>query len=175
MDGFVKLLYVNLPFGKQLIPQLLYIKDRVWRPVSLLPTTPSRISETKTHTSIFFETEFNSPCLITIDSHEHKCLRLFKDGSGLYECRIDKLENLPIGSSFRHSDFRLNLFHHTSLDTVPKILKSGELWASKSNYEGSVHHDEKNFIYLTGVEKLENHDDLVKVAMVNKGRKIALR
>ncbi|MEW8646717.1 MAG: hypothetical protein AB2563_11515 [Candidatus Thiodiazotropha endolucinida] len=172
--GHVKVQSMVFPFGKQLVPQFLYIGDKVWRPCSLLPAIVSKITKTRTVARIGFESEMNQPCWINIDTMRHRLIRRYDDGSTLYECEIEDAEILSSESSFQHHEYRLRLFHHTKSETVPMIFSSGELRSSSSNYEGSHHHEARSYIYFTDIESLTTPDDLSRVAMSDEGKMIGL-
>ena len=174
VHGHVKLQGIDLPYGRQLIPQYLYIGNKVWRPCSILPTLVHKFSETRKVARIGFESDMNQPCWINIDTEAYNIIHHYPDGSALYECLIEDEENLHASSSFDHSDFKLRLLHHTKSEIVPAIFNSNELRASRSNYEGSYYHDELSFIYFTDLEALNTPEDLLRVAMSDEGRVLAL-
>jgi len=174
IEGYVKVQSIVYPYGKQVVPQFLFIGDRVWRPCSLLPAVVSKITNTRTVASIGFESEMNQPCWIKIDTLKHRLVRRYDDGSALYECEIKDAETLSPEFSFRHHEYRLRLFHHTNSETVPMIFSSGELRSSSSNYEGSTHHAERSFVYFTDFPSLTTPEDFLRVAMSDKGRMLGL-
>lgn len=173
-SGFVKIQNVQLPFGGHLIPEFLFIGKKAWRPCSLPATIVNRLDSKRILASIVFESEMNRPCWIYIDTVEHRCVRNYADGSALYECRIEGVENLGRKCSFEHEEFLLRLYHHTNSERLPQIIDSGRLRASRWNYEGTMEHKSRHFIYFTDVASLNTPDDFRRVAMSDGGVKICL-
>ncbi len=94
ITGHVKLQSIALPFGKHLVPQFLYVGDRVWRPCSLPLSTVADLGNDQKIVRIAFESEMNQPCWIRIDTSIHRVVEFFDDRSALYECEIENFENL---------------------------------------------------------------------------------
>ena len=172
--GFVKIQSIILPFGKQLIPQFLYIGYKVWRPCSLPSTTVSSLEEKHTIALIVFESEMNRTVRIRINSLKHRRINNYSDGSALYECDIENSDNLSDESSFEHYDFNLKLYHHTNNKAVVSILESERLNGGRWNYEGAVELENQSFVYFTDLKAIDSQDDLRRIAMTNGEHKIGL-
>ena len=174
-SGFVKVQSIEIPLGKHLIPQFLFVGDRVWRPCSLPSAIVCRVDENRMSARLAFESEMNAVCWIRIDTLRHRCIHLYGDRSALYECDIEDFSNLNSDLSFEHKNYKLKLFHHTKTDVVPLILDSGRLLASRWNYEGTKQFDDTHFMYFTDVAGFNDGNDLRSVAMSDGGFKIALQ
>jgi hypothetical protein len=107
---------------------------------------------------------------VTIRSDEH--VLSYEDGAQLYRCTYAgphnaRLAPLVAGNCARLSDgdFALEVFHHTTDDTVAKIVASGELWSGPCNLAGTAKLKNVAYTYFTSLPSIKDDSDLRRIAM----------
>lgn len=173
--GFVKVQNVVLPFGRHVVPQVVYFGGHAWRPTMLTVVGVFGEDGEFACASIAFDVAWNRTVTTFILADRQRRIAEYPDGSALYECLLEGADALPPSAAIEHEDFRLRLFHHTTASALPLILESGHLRASSWNYMGSTELRDRHFVYLTDVREFRSGLDLRRVAMTDGGFTLAMR
>ena len=100
--------------------------------------------------------------------------RTYEDGAQLYRCEIEGDSRLPRHAAGRASpradgDFDLSLFHVTNPTAFAAISRSGELWSSPWNLQGTRRLANVAYAYLTSLPSIRSEQDLRRIAMSSDG------
>ena len=102
-------------------------------------------------------------------------VRDFDDGSQLFKCILLVPEDVgdhAIGDAKLEDGYgiRVQLFHHTKLETAQLINDSKTLLGSKLNVQGNKEIAHSDHVYFTPLHELKVNNDLEKVAMSNEAK-----
>lgn len=173
-EGYIKVKLVHAQGFSVLLPDLVFSEIDGWR---------------------WFQSQYFSPCLMSfqddavyaqlnVDTDNGArlfvgftgdcLLRQLPDGSSVYRCRITGLSDLPrvaTGTCVVESNgsVLLRLYHHTSTNTIEKILESGYFLSSRWNIQGNKQLENVEYVYFTSLPRICSDDDLVKIAMATNG------
>ena len=180
-DGLVKLRLAHAAFGSVLIPELLFARRGAWRfyqPSFFGPPMFGFNIEPGLHVASF-TMDIAAPRMInpvrlvvTIKSDGRE--RGYADGAQLYRCLIEGDRHLLKHAAGRASrrangDFDLSLFHVTNPAAFTAIKKSGELWSSSWNLQGTRRLSNVAYAYLTSMPSIRTEHDLRRIAMSSGG------
>lgn len=111
---------------------------------------------------------------VSIRSDEH--VRAYEDGAQLYRCTYAGPINTRLApfvagncSKLLNDDFALHVFHHTTAETVDKILDSSKLWSGPYNLAGTSKLENVAYTYFTTLPQINDDADLRRIAMSSGG------
>lgn len=181
-DGFIKVRLGHSNWGSVIVPDQLVIKLGGWRffqPSFFGPCLIGFNIEPDIHQAIFSmdvgRPRDNEPRRIIITLRSDSLVRSNADGSQIYACQIEGPTNLTRFSAGKchmlaEGEFSLQLYHHTTPTNYPLIRASNELWTSAWNLAGVRELANVAYAYLTSLPKIENDNDLNRIAMASDGR-----
>jgi hypothetical protein len=102
------------------------------------------------------------------------------DRSQIFRCIISNTKDLGQATVGRctldqSGDFLLHLFHHTNIDSLNLIHKSGHYRGSPWNIQGTRKLKNVEYAYFTSIPKISSNNDLLKIAMSSSGEIRLLR
>ena len=175
IPGFILIQNVTLPFGRHIVPKFLYINEKAYRPTMLVLSRVAGDSNHLDSASIVFDVIWDKPIIVTVIGSVHKRVSELPDGSAIYECLIENSDNLPLQQSIEHRNFNLKLYHHTSEQSYPQIMKSKHLRSSPWNYHGNTKMTDRHFVYFTDLASFTSSFELQKIAMTDGGYTLAMQ
>lgn len=173
--GYIK---IKLAHGKQfsiIIPDILILKDNEslgW--LQIHNFFPNIISKDDNQCVCSIRVDLSSGYTAKIKFSTGNYIRSFDDGSELYECVIigsPQISELSMGEVKLTSSnsLMLKLFHHTTVEVVELIQKSGFFKLSAWNIQGTKKFDGIGFVYFTPIPRLIRSNDLKQIAMSSEG------
>ena len=180
-DGLVKVRLDHAAFGSVLMPELLFARRgarRFYQPSFFGPPMLGFNIEPGLHVASF-TVDVAAPrgidperLVVTIKSDGRE--RGYADGAQLYRCTIVGDRHLVRHAAGRASpradgDFDLSLFHITNPAAFAAIAKSGELWSSSWNLQGTRRLANVAYAYLTSMPSIRTEHDLRRIAMSSGG------
>jgi hypothetical protein len=179
--AFLKLRLGHSANGSVLVPEQLFVEHRGWWFYQTSFFGPPMLGfDVEPGLNVArFNLDIGDPRTIdptrviaTIRSDE--LVRRYDDGAQLYRCSIDSHASFADHPSGRarplpNSDFALELFHITNATAAESIARSGEIWSSAWNLQGTRKLTNVAYVYLTSLPEVRDEEDLRRIAMASDG------
>ncbi len=167
--GFAKLRLVHFEWGSFIVPDLIIINNYYFRPFTLDNCLLHEISDNHIIASIICNLSCDVSIRIEIESSA--LIEMLPDYSQVFAIKIfgpkRKLLYLAVlgDACIQNTGITIRLFHHTNLDAKNNIRASRRLWSSRWNLQGSAEVEERSFVYLTPLPRINNTGDMIKIGM----------
>jgi hypothetical protein len=169
VEAILRMAMVNTPAGRIIYPLLVTNGKYALRPITIdgLFIIAEDIAITCMLSPIHF-------CHIKFNiNNVSRCPK--KRGEYTVKCKIETF-GTPFQSIFAlEADYdNVYLYHHTNDKAAAAISKSMYMNSSAWNIQGTRKLEDKHYIYLTNIPKIENNLDLIDIAMCDVGSEIAI-
>jgi hypothetical protein len=175
VDGLVKLKLAHAEGFSLVLPDTVFADIDGWKWFQPHYFTACQISFVgdAAYGQLGVDTDTNARLLIGFTKDRLVCR--YADGSHLYQCRITGPADLATrvtGTCVRRGgkDICLQLFHHTTPDSIRKILSCGHFRGSRWNMQGNKQLENVQYVYFTSMARIRSKADLEQIAMASDGR-----
>lgn len=159
-----------------IIPDQIYIEKNglKWiQPLAFLPVQLVKHNEEFIEAILFVDISCGNNLKVIFTNKDFE--KSYLDGSQLFKCQIfgpKKLHEYATGDAEWSDDHLpyISIFHHTSIDAKEKIIQSGYFVPSSYNIQGTIKKlINVSYAYFTPLDSLRTNEDLVRIAMAEKG------
>lgn len=177
VEGYIKCKLAHTSYGSTIIPDQLYFdvkKDMSFKWIQPLAFCPSLIQFADEYTYASLTVDISCMQTVFINFLKKDYVRSYKDGSELYKCIIKSkvpIEQYYTGLGYFEENMTpyLELYHHTNETNLEKIKECSYFYPSKWNIGGTKKLENRGFLYITPLEEIKFEEDLVQIAMSQKG------
>lgn len=175
--GFIKCKLMHGMMGSVIVPDLLIYrtsKEKFFKWIQPLAFRANQIYFFDQNAIANLMIDISAKTTVIVKFKQSNFIRFLDDYSELYECEISASTDISdhfTGVGYFNNDFIpcIKSYHHTTQEAFLKIMESGFLKNSKWNIGGTKKLKNIGYVYFTPLDKLKYNEDLIQVAMSNKG------